>query len=458
MKKSELRHIIRKIIQEQDKKEKTNQKIPSNDKPVNRVPIPPRINKKPDGYEPDDNKLDPFKGPPRRGCTDPDALNYYEYAEIDDGSCEYPEGFFGCTDPNAINFSPEAEEDDGSCVEGCCEELDEIIETLDINMNYYNALRVSAEEMGSIVVDTWGLIDEGENGTQICDSSTLQYYNGVYFGTAMGGFDVGESLTDLCNEGYDFPILNPQNPFLVLSIGTQGVIFGNFYVVPPKYKASNIKVIFKGGFESEFTSQGWVYPELSSFNIPGQSADAEGYYVDGGTASIFGELGALNQHFTDLEGVPTNPALQLAPNSSTNSINQYNGSIPGDGNDVGGVHCFNFPLYCLSLYNQLLKNVYEYYPQLNSGELADSQFEFTDNYYFETYLPFYYDALGAGPNTSGCCQNTNQNARTAPDPIDPPTIPPPFSAGEGYTMDGEAFQDIIDMSNTNNWEGPSPSP
>jgi hypothetical protein len=48
------------------------------------------------------------------GCTDPDALNYNEDADFNDGSCEYP--IFGCTDPAATNFSSWANTDDGSCV------------------------------------------------------------------------------------------------------------------------------------------------------------------------------------------------------------------------------------------------------------------------------------------------------------------------------------------------------
>ncbi|MEO0404772.1 MAG: hypothetical protein AAF193_07875, partial [Bacteroidota bacterium] len=47
------------------------------------------------------------------GCTDPEALNYNEDAEYDDGSCEYP--VYGCTDPEANNYNPFATIDDGSC-------------------------------------------------------------------------------------------------------------------------------------------------------------------------------------------------------------------------------------------------------------------------------------------------------------------------------------------------------
>jgi hypothetical protein len=55
---------------------------------------------------------------PTQGCTDPEANNYDEAAEEDDGSCTYdeePEPTRGCTDPEANNYDEAAEEDDGSC-------------------------------------------------------------------------------------------------------------------------------------------------------------------------------------------------------------------------------------------------------------------------------------------------------------------------------------------------------
>ncbi len=52
-----------------------------------------------------------------RGCTDPEADNFEEGADEDDGSCEYaePEPEDGCTDPVANNYDSMAQEDDGSC-------------------------------------------------------------------------------------------------------------------------------------------------------------------------------------------------------------------------------------------------------------------------------------------------------------------------------------------------------
>lgn len=47
------------------------------------------------------------------GCTDWDAMNYDEYANMDDGSCEYD--VYGCTNDAAANYDPMATIDDGSC-------------------------------------------------------------------------------------------------------------------------------------------------------------------------------------------------------------------------------------------------------------------------------------------------------------------------------------------------------
>jgi hypothetical protein len=47
------------------------------------------------------------------GCTNEQATNYNELANVDDGSCIIP--VYGCTDSEAVNFNPLAEIDDSSC-------------------------------------------------------------------------------------------------------------------------------------------------------------------------------------------------------------------------------------------------------------------------------------------------------------------------------------------------------
>ena len=48
------------------------------------------------------------------GCTDTNALNYNQYAVINNGSCLFP-AVYGCTNPIAINYNSLANTDDGSC-------------------------------------------------------------------------------------------------------------------------------------------------------------------------------------------------------------------------------------------------------------------------------------------------------------------------------------------------------
>jgi len=47
------------------------------------------------------------------GCTKPEATNYNELANVDDGSCVFE--VYGCLDPKALNYSPDVTKDDGSC-------------------------------------------------------------------------------------------------------------------------------------------------------------------------------------------------------------------------------------------------------------------------------------------------------------------------------------------------------
>ena len=211
--------------------------------------------------------------------------------------------------------------------------------------------------------------------------------------------------------------------------GDPNNIIGYYYVVPPKYLASNIKVIFKDGTESPFTSQGWVYPEL-----PNWTAGVEGIPDYDSFIDIF-EPGAVNFAFYFPSGFNQN--LQLVPNPTTNSVNGVSGGLEPQGPVVsnvdvfggdGGINCFNLPLYCISMYNSMLQNLYNAVPAMSSNVAGTTEnlYGIANDYYNNTYIPFFYDALGLGPNASGCCQNANPNARTAPDtPIDPPTIPPP---------------------------------
>jgi hypothetical protein len=47
----------------------------------------------------------------KKGCTDPNAVNYDKDAEENDNSCIYK----GCTDPKSSNYNSSASIDDGTC-------------------------------------------------------------------------------------------------------------------------------------------------------------------------------------------------------------------------------------------------------------------------------------------------------------------------------------------------------
>ena len=97
--------------------------------------------KTPNGEVPDVRGVNMIFPEEVTGCTDPESCNLDAFATLDDGSCDYPEGFPnhvldcagecvsdldedgicdadeipGCTDPGACNYQLEATDEDGSC-------------------------------------------------------------------------------------------------------------------------------------------------------------------------------------------------------------------------------------------------------------------------------------------------------------------------------------------------------
>jgi hypothetical protein len=61
----------------------------------------------------------PTEEPKKKGCMDPEACNYDEEAEEDDGSCD-PDSCKGCTAMGACNYDETATKDDGSCEYESC--------------------------------------------------------------------------------------------------------------------------------------------------------------------------------------------------------------------------------------------------------------------------------------------------------------------------------------------------
>ena len=74
------------------------------------------------------------------GCTDPNALNYYDAATDDDGSCI--DFIYGCTDSNAHNFSSLANTDDNTCFYTGCTDA--------TAMNYDNNANTDCNSSGYV--------------------------------------------------------------------------------------------------------------------------------------------------------------------------------------------------------------------------------------------------------------------------------------------------------------------
>ncbi len=75
-------------------------------------------------YDPNANTPDGSCVAVEEGCTDPTAVNYEEEANTNDGSCIAV--VLGCIDPDALNFDPLANTDNGACIniiEGCTDPL-----------------------------------------------------------------------------------------------------------------------------------------------------------------------------------------------------------------------------------------------------------------------------------------------------------------------------------------------
>tara|TARA_B100001758_G_C18243441_1_gene521850 strand:- start:242 stop:940 length:699 start_codon:yes stop_codon:yes gene_type:complete len=133
------------------------------------------------------------------GCTDETAVNFYQFANVDDGSCiEWVEG---CMDPEYLEFSLDVTVDDGSCltpvVIGC---MDESAANTNPNANTddgsciyslliveYDLLGVSTYEFEVEVVSMEGytlLWDFGDDSYSNLDQVVHTYeFNGTYIVT-----------------------------------------------------------------------------------------------------------------------------------------------------------------------------------------------------------------------------------------------------------------------------------
>jgi len=126
------------------------------------------------------------------GCADPEASNYDESAQYDDGSCAYP--ILGCTDSAACNFNLDATMDDASCeypafgynCSGDCiadSDMDGVCDTNEIagcvDIMACNFMNEATDDDGSCSYPTSDLYDcDGScindlDGDSICDEDEI---------------------------------------------------------------------------------------------------------------------------------------------------------------------------------------------------------------------------------------------------------------------------------------------
>ena len=114
------------------------------------------------------------------GCTDSQALNYSEAANLDDGSCEYTNG---CSDSLASNYDSNAVVDDGSCTYavGVCQ-LDNV---------YISEAHGSGEPNDYIEIFNAGDSDCSLLGYKLDDWEGLQDLTFGYVVVPAGGYWLG---------------------------------------------------------------------------------------------------------------------------------------------------------------------------------------------------------------------------------------------------------------------------
>jgi choice-of-anchor B domain-containing protein len=114
------------------------------------------------------------------GCTNPNASNYDETAEINDGSCL----FIGCTDPAAENFNPSANQDDGTC-EYFCDAFDITLPECENNIS----------------------IDYGQSAILNCEGNIITFFDADYNILSVGS---STYITNPLYENTSFMVYNEE--------------------------------------------------------------------------------------------------------------------------------------------------------------------------------------------------------------------------------------------------------
>ena len=141
------------------------------------------------------------------GCTDTLAINYQEFAQFDDGTCEYP--VYGCLDILALNYDELVTNDDGTCTYPivCDEESTNFTLYLHDsygdgwNGNTFSANNISVEGYYETTLET-----DGEGISSFCLN------DGCYLINVDGGSWQQEISWDLVNEEGD-TVLTGEAPY-----------------------------------------------------------------------------------------------------------------------------------------------------------------------------------------------------------------------------------------------------
>jgi hypothetical protein len=158
------------------------------------------------------------------GCTDCEATNFYQWANIEDGSCQYhictdpvadnyqevlPCIYYGCNDPLAANYDPYANTEDGSCVvaEACPYEnyLEYSPDAISYNENLcVNILVEGCMDNTALNYDSQANLDDGTcQYIYGCTENGADNYNAEATTDDGSCFTVIEGCTDPTAGNYD---------------------------------------------------------------------------------------------------------------------------------------------------------------------------------------------------------------------------------------------------------------
>jgi len=169
------------------------------------------------------NSINVCESPPPLypGCIDPEAENYDETADFDDGTCTYPP-VFGCQDPIACNYNNLATESDGSCVycdtpngeELCNEYHGEGSNYWEFYSNIFDCQEITSPDAAPYI--------GASVTTQCIDGEPNNIYNILVINPDTGNYNSTDTLFNYCIEV----------PELGLDSCLNGYQIGNSWIEP----------------------------------------------------------------------------------------------------------------------------------------------------------------------------------------------------------------------------------